>query len=739
MILPKSLPSLIPNISYIIPVLDGGPSQATPMQGFAPSLLDHSGLVDYICTLPADIYELTPEGQKVFAARRISGGTRLSWYGQSLRALTSIVTPPIFPFLVICVGKDQDIELFSNWRKSHTFPITFLARDGGSINYRDFSIEVFREHFLKICENLTGQVNEESRQDAIQAISVWSEPPAKDLGYQVGGHNSIQPNLSVLAAFGYENSVYGPFKAIDEGDEPYLQQLSKTSKTILEERERVGVRAPERFMRPAPDINLFAPNIYPHFFNTLSQGPLSKDEFAKLKRVQQSLKRQSGYNFTTENAAEMKAAMGEGIVDGGYPSPHPLHILRAKELRLGTACMAARSSAELSATLRLPNAINRTSGAVRLFAQNYRSEGSKERTRQKVFKRTQDLIFASFPKIFLETLSLSRSGIRVVSDAHLEWLDVKGWPLCLQSDVSRIPVTPGNLFVQTMSSVEPIDLQVSDLSEILTISAFKPDDPISKMFKISIEGFEKHFAKRIAIRTAEVGTRKELEDAFNSYDGPLVLFDGHGSHKENKPGVLHLKDEEIDVWSLDRNEVRLPPIMLLSACDTHAADRNHATVANGFLSLGVRTVVASVFPLDARDAAVFTGRLLHRIANFIPLSHSMLERSVTWMEMLSGLLRMQFLTDYLRLLKREKLINHEQYIEIHSKGNMMINARIEDPFVEIDKLLSNEGVKHASLERFRNIAVANSSSISYLQIGRPETIVIHPEKDNENLADALIS
>ncbi|WP_366142232.1 CHAT domain-containing protein [uncultured Tateyamaria sp.] len=90
--------------------------------------------------------------------------------------------------------------------------------------------------------------------------------------------------------------------------------------------------------------------------------------------------------------------------------------------------------------------------------------------------------------------------------------------------------------------------------------------------------------------------------------------------------------------------------MLLSACDTHAADRNHATVANGFLSLGVRTVVASVFPLDARDAAAFTGRLLHRIANFIPLTHSILERSVTWMEMLSGLLRMQFLTDYLRLL-----------------------------------------------------------------------------------------
>jgi hypothetical protein len=44
MTLPKVLPYLIPDISYIIPVLDGGPSQAIPTQGFAPSLLSHDRL-----------------------------------------------------------------------------------------------------------------------------------------------------------------------------------------------------------------------------------------------------------------------------------------------------------------------------------------------------------------------------------------------------------------------------------------------------------------------------------------------------------------------------------------------------------------------------------------------------------------------------------------------------------------------------------------------------------------------
>ena len=46
--------------------------------------------------------------------------------------------------------------------------------------------------------------------------------------------------------------------------------------------------------------------------------------------------------------------------------------------------------------------------------------------------------------------------------------------------------------------------------------------------------------------------------------------------------------------------VRVPPIALLSACDTHALDGSHATPANAFMNAGADTVVATSFPVNAK-------------------------------------------------------------------------------------------------------------------------------------------
>ena len=89
-----------------------------------------------------------------------------------------------------------------------------------------------------------------------------------------------------------------------------------------------------------------------------------------------------------------------------------------------------------------------------------------------------------------------------------------------------------------------------------------------------------------------------LVEALNNFQGVLAVFDGHGSHAPGQPGLLHLMDNPIDVWQLRNRVLRPPPIVVLSACDTHAADRNHATAGNGFLSLGSRAVLSTVFPIE---------------------------------------------------------------------------------------------------------------------------------------------
>ncbi len=88
------------------------------------------------------------------------------------------------------------------------------------------------------------------------------------------------------------------------------------------------------------------------------------------------------------------------------------------------------------------------------------------------------------------------------------------------------------------------------------------------------------------------------------------------------------------------------------------------------------------------------------------------------------MLRMQLLTDLLRQLNNDGLIDKTNYIEVAQNGNLAINSGSPDPFGEIIAALVKLGLDKAYLIERLEWTVANSSVISYLQVGRPETISI---------------
>jgi hypothetical protein len=129
------------------------------------------------------------------------------------------------------------------------------------------------------------------------------------------------------------------------------------------------------------------------------------------------------------------------------------------------------------------------------------------------------------------------------------------------------------------------------------------------------------------------------------------------------------------------------------------------------------------------DAATFIARLLFRIAVYLPFLTKAVGRAVGWNEIVSGMLRMQLLTEYMRKLNDDGLINESTYLKVHQFGNEVLNGRkmppAAEPFALVDQMLVSEfGLPQAELKSALQIAVANSSAISYLQLGRPETIAI---------------
>lgn len=425
----------------------------------------------------------------------------------------------------------------------------------------------------------------------------------------------------------------------------------------------------------------------------------------------------------------------------GHVTPHPLFGIRAEELKLATECVSALAVSELSPVIRLPNDINRSAGAVRNFAASYRGVNSAPRKRLQGFKEVQRRLARGFPDEFLEFVKQAEVGVRVIADAHLEWLDVDGLPLMFRKSTSRIPVTPGNLFVQTIASPPTLHVTPRDLSSILVLNALDNSDPVRRAFEISMDVFTPEWGDALQFTFCEIGSEDDLAGALEAFTGAIAIFDGHGGHDPNEAAMLYLKGKGVDVWTLKNRISRIPPIILLSACDTHAADRNHATSGNGFLALGARSVLASVFPLDARDAAIFTARLLLRIAKYVPVAPSVLRRPVRWDEVVHGMLKMQLMTDFLRSLERSRQIDENTYQRAHYEANNAINGGEgppqSDPFQFMVTYLASLGIKPERLNEHLQMTIANSNTISYVHPGRPESIAIHDEEINAALNDLV--
>lgn len=721
------LPPISGQITYIIPVEDGSPYEATLLQGFAPSLTQNSWIIRAVTSMPSNVWELTPEWHDTRLPLRISGQSPLRWFGQSPKALMTHKVPEFSPFTIIFFGQTHNIEHYRHWIDSHSFPIVTVAEAKARISYSELSMKSLQSAFLDICDAISGKIEQSKLEDVREAISQWIEPESKDLGYKVGGHNSVFPNLAALQVAGYIDTVDGPFADFGNGIAPYVSQIAKTARSVIDLRKGIGLREGNRDFPPTPELNIFAPSIYPHVKElSLSGVPLEQKEKKQFVLARNALERQTGYSFEFRTN-DQKAIVLSGQVNDDQPNPHFLMRMRAAELRLGTDCVGALAASEISATLRLPNSINRTAGQVKHLGLQQHTARVTDYRAAKMFSRVQKALSECIPKEFYEFLEQNEHGIRIISDAHLEWVELRGLPLAIQKNVTRIPTTPGNLFIQSLNTPNYINLSRSDFSEVLLISAMKRDDPLLGFVPMAIDAFKKVLSGKVRISVARVAAEADLIAALNSFQGAMVIFDGHGSHEHGRPGVLHLQDEAIDVWSLQSKMVRIPPIVVLSACDTHAADRNHASAANGFLALGARAVLGSVFPLNGLDAAAFLARLLHRTTNFIGPAQKMFGRSLTWLEIMSGMIRMQLLTDFLRRLQSLGLIDEAVYFDVHEKGNFAINSLQVWPFEAIIELLREHGVEIERASRELRTSAALSSATKYIQLGRPETLLIHPD------------
>jgi hypothetical protein len=528
------------------------------------------------------------------------------------------------------------------------------------------------------------------------------------------GHNVTIPNELLLMSVG--GVFAGEQEPLVGDDAKYLARILESADEAALVRHAIPAAPLAATLPPVPTVILAAPGIYRHARKT---RPGKGQARLPVMRMLRKLQQQTTYSLLLEEEAELRELMDD-------PQSSALLQLRTLEQTVFTDALAVRAASYLCPVLRLTPAVNHASSALIRLADCLRSDDPAPRKVERLTEQLTSALTACVPGEFIDRIDLPHTGIKLVTDAPLELLPIRGLPLTLRHVTSRIPLTPGNQAFQELLPHETLELSIKDFGESLVIRSFPEDDPIRGDLEAAVRGCSLSDGSPLPVRFVDVRTKLELEAALNGFDGALVVFDCHGRHRRDEDyGQLQLTGEAVNLWELGM-KVRVPPIAFLCACDTHAYDRSQFTPGSGLLARGARAVISTVLPVHSQKAAVFAARLLFRIYEFLPQVTNELRKPVRWDSAFSLLQRMMFVTEFLGVIPSDAG-STSWHQDVMARATLHIHKYYDWYERFQDDIAQATGHSPEEIARQGKNRLSFPESLKHLHLGNPESIVILPE------------
>ncbi len=709
-------------ICHWVPHREQDLTHSSPLQGFTPDVTLAAKCYAKIATLPKSIPELLSGNHANIAYRMVTEPYRtLPVQVDQMQQAFELIRP-----FCSCVWSSDDeiaelVEAFIATRREPVLHVS-VSGIGNSLKEDDVNRTTIRDHVLRLLEyRATDGHRVSSLIDLIPRNNSF-ETVESDLPYY--GHLITQPNEIALQAVGFAFERNIQLASMD--NQPYFEALSSQVDPMLGIRGAFYSQDAEIYRTAPYELILTAPSIVKHIRDSLRKfgRGLSAEKRRHVRFVLRQMVGRRTYSF-----------VGPEREAGGIRSdPHVQGLLsiNVEDLRAYTAALSIRASSNFVPVIRLPTHVNNAHGELVQLENTARAANSKHDRATKLSKLARQVsikLAEGVPEwIFDRMRTFSR--IKLISDAPLEWLDMDGFPLAVTADVSRIPTTPGNQFFWHSVVAATLDLTLADFQEVLVIRAFDQNDPLKRILTASIETFRRAFQETMNIRYVDVENEIDLIQALSGFRGALAIWDGHGKHSSlEDEGTLYLPQGPLKAWEL-RKQVRIPPIVVLGACDTHPMSASHATTANGFLAAGAKTVVATSLPIDARSSGLFVARLLLRINQLLPIHFANSDRPYRWSSLLSGMQKRQYMTDVVFATAKALRLKADQ--ELLRRVSLDAGARIdtgaEGWFQALIRILSElSSVDEAEIREFIQSNAYLTDALVHVQLGSPEHIRIHKD------------
>lgn len=427
-------------------------------------------------------------------------------------------------------------------------------------------------------------------------------------------------------------------------------------------------------------------------------------------------------------------------------SDNPLINLYHQEQYLGSVLNSLYATASLTPEIKIDICNNDLFPITSAMRGNITSNNQKSLNKQMLdFTKT----VLSKSNTMLDYISKSTNKqIKIISNLPIEWTNLNGLPLMIRHNTSRIFASPGFIRTKLTLNNHEIAIPLESLSKVLVISSFaegecisnhlkvelkrvinESDDPkIKELIREKIDAHAYHPDHKPQVVFEDVKNKDDIIAALNKDRYGIVIFDMHGGHEKNTEGLLELSDEILSPYDLV-GKADVPPIVILSACDTSPADRSHFNAANAFLCAGAVTVLASTYPINSLAAARYIGKLYRRIRLYLPERIFSLKKSIRWSEFITGLNRRVFFEDFIDHIKKKyKYITAGQ---ISAAKIEFLHALEVNPGGFLDELYYAL-TKSTKLPRETIFAELSkhftySECLNYVQIGSPERIMILAE------------
>lgn len=718
-------------IQYVIP-LSGEDEESTSLfQGFQSGIIATVKIYDKILRLPHHLLDLSST-RSAGIVSRITGSYNYSILPINKNLLNEIIDGvQKNPFICIfsCNETHEEVDAFLSQTNHPILHVSTEPIDKG-VFFDEINSEIIVSYVCEVIEFLRESISKKEYAFLKSIVGKYKLVEEETILLKKRNHLVTAPNELVLEAQNYVFNEFDPL--FDSSDIPYIEALIESAKKINEIRNSISGNF---LFPPAVTLIVTAPSLYRHFYRISFSDKQSSQEadWKTFRKIFKLLSKQTGYSF------EIKQEELQEIVKTKLA--RSILSFRTHEIMAYTAAVAIKACNNFSPVIRLPPVVNTFHSDLESLAGCSRGNAPsnyKSFKLNKIMRRIENKLSLAIDSSFIEFIDQQYNQVKLISDAPLEWMPIRGLPLMLRYDVSRIPTTPGNLFFRLATYGKQIILPQSAFDEILVIRSFQDGDPIKYLLQESIE-ITIPEDRRSFIKWVDVNTQQEFIDALNKFSGVAVIYDGHGCHETGTDiGGIKIGNARVNLWEL-RGKVRVPPIVLLSTCDAHPVDSSHASIANGFLSSGAVTVLASLLPIDAKHSSVFMARLLLRLKDYLSILCKK-NKSVRWSQVVSGMLRMSYVFELIVLLteKGECNFTSELFKKIMLKGNMLINTFDPEWHEKLLNYVSKRiGWDDEKMRKFINDWGKNLECIKYIQLGNPEMILIFDDTFYDSWDDRI--